>query len=181
LRTAGAAIAAAALIGAASPRPAAAAVLMTRDQALAAAFPAGAAVERQTSFLTDAQIAKARGLAGPGIEIASALVTRYVARDASGKLVGTAYFDTHRVRTLEETLMVVIGPEGKASRVDVLAFGEPPEYQPKKGWLDQFRGRGLDDELSVKRGIHGITGATLSSQAATDAVRRVLAIHAVLP
>jgi hypothetical protein len=171
-----------ALVLAAVPRPpASAAVGLTQDKALSTAFPAGSIVDRQTSFLTDAQLAKARELAGPGIELASALVTRYVGRDPAGRVVGTAYFDTHRVRTLQETLMIVAGPDGKALRVDVLAFGEPPDYLPKKGWLDQFVGRGLDDELSVKRGIHGITGATLSSQAATDAVRRILAIHAVLP
>ncbi len=170
-----------ALVLAAGPPPAAAAVAMTQEKALSAAFPAGTTVERQTSFLTDAQLATARDLAGPGIEVASALVTRYVGRDPSGRVVGTAYFDSHRVRTLQETLMIVVGSDGKALRVDVLAFGEPPDYLPKKGWLDQFTGRGLDDELSVKRGIHGITGATLSSQAATDAVRRILAIHAVLP
>lgn len=170
-----------ALLVAAVAPSARAAVAMTQEKALSEAFPAGSTVDRQTAFLTDAQLLRARQLAGPGIEVPSALVTRYVGRDPSGRLLGTAYFDTHRVRTLEETLMVEIGPDGKALRVDVLAFGEPPEYLPKKGWLDQFRGRGLDDELSVKRGIHGITGATLSSQAATDAVRRILAIHAVLP
>jgi FMN-binding protein len=169
------------VVAAVMATPVSAAVVMTQEKALATAFPAGAAVERQTSFLTDAQLARARELAGPGIEIASALVTRYVARGGAGAIVGTAYFDTHRVRTLQETLMIVVGPDGKVGRVDVLAFGEPPEYLPKKGWLDQFAGHGLDGELSVKRGIHGITGATLSSQAATDAVRRVLAIHAVLP
>ena len=112
--------------------------------------------------------------------IESALVTRYTGRDADGKIVGTAYFDTHRVRTLEETLMVVVGADGRVARVEILAFGEPPEYLPKKGWLGQFAGHALDEELSVKRGIRGITGATLSSQAATDAVRRILAIHEAL-
>jgi hypothetical protein len=107
-------------------------------------------------------------------------VTRYIGKDAQGNVLGTAYFDTHRVRTLDETLMVVVDPSGRAARIEILACDEPPEYLPKKGWLAQFLGRALDPELSVKRGIRGITGATLSSQAATDAVRRVLAIHEAL-
>jgi hypothetical protein len=160
--------------------PAGATVFLTQDKALALAFPAGVTIKRTTVFLTDAQLARARVLAGAGVDVASALVVRYVGVDDKGRTVGTAYFDTHRVRTLEETLMVVVGPDGRVSRVDVLAFGEPPEYLPKRGWLDQFLGRTLDDELSVKRGIRGITGATLSSQAATDAVRRVLALHGAL-
>jgi len=156
------------------------AVFLARDQALEAAFPKGTTVERRAEFLTDDQVARARGLAGPGVPVTSALVTRYVGRDASGAIVGTAYFDSHRVRTLEETIMVLVDPKGRVGRIEILAFGEPPEYLPKRGWLDQFLGRPLDDEMSVKRGIHGITGATLSSQSVTDAVRRVLALHAVL-
>lgn len=157
-----------------------AAVFLTQDKALELAFGPGATVERATAFLTQAQVDRARASAGPGVEIASALVTRYIGRDSGGRVVATAYFDTHRVRTLQETMMIVVDPAGRVARVEILAFGEPPEYLPKRGWLDQFKGRLLDDELSVKRGVRGITGATLSSQAATDAVRRVLAIHGTL-
>jgi hypothetical protein len=165
--------------GLASPAPAS--VSMTQDEALAAAFPAGTKVERQTHFLTEAQLAKARAAAGPGVPVEGALVVRYVGRDSAGKLVGTAYFDTHRVRTLDETLMVLVDPSSKVARVDILAFGEPEEYKPKPGWFSRFVGRSLDDDLALRRGILGVTGATLSSQAVTDAVRRILAIHGVLP
>ena len=64
---------------------------------------------------------------------------------------------------------------------EVLAFDEPPDYLPKKGWLAQLLGRPLDDELRLKRGVRPITGASLSSKAATDAVRRVLALHHAIP
>src|SRR5262249_44012804 len=98
-----------------------------------------------------------------------------------GKLVGTAYFDRHRVRTLDETLMVVVDPSSKVTRVDILAFDEPEEYKPKAGWFSRFVGRGLDDEPALRRGVLGVTGATLASHAATDAVRGILAIHGVIP
>jgi hypothetical protein len=48
----------------------------------------------------------------------------------------------------------------------------------RKHW---FQGRPLDRELAVSRAIHGVTGATLSARAATEAVRRTLALHQVLP
>ena len=168
------------LIVAAAATAAPAAVYLTQAEALKLAFPAPAVVDRRSEFLTEAQLRTARARAGSGVEIASALVTRYVGKDARGNILGTAYFDTHRVRTLDETLMVVVDPAGRPGRVEILSCDEPPEYLPKKGWLEQFVGRALDPELSVKRGIRGITGATLSSQAATDAVRRVLAIHEAL-
>jgi hypothetical protein len=158
-----------------------ASVFLTQSQALALAFPEGSTVERQAVFLTDAQLAKARDLAGPEVHLEEALVTRYVGKDAAGKPIGVAYFDKHRVRTVDETLMIVVDPAGRASRVEVLDFDEPPDYLPKKGWLAQLLGRDLDDELRVKRGIRPITGASLSSKAATDAVRRILALHRVIP
>jgi hypothetical protein len=155
-------------------------LFLSQPQALELAFGRGAAVERQSHFLTPQQLARARELAGPGVQVESALVTRYVGR-TDGRLLGTAYFDAHRVRTLQETLMIVVGPEGKVTRVDVLTFGEPEDYLPRPAWYGQFQGRALDRELAVSRGIHGVTGATLSARAATEAVRRTLAVHQVLP
>jgi len=151
-------------------------VFLTQERALRLAF-GEAAVERQAKFLTEPQVARARELAG--VEIPSALVTRYVAT-ADGRLVGTAYFDTHVVRTLPETVLIVVGPDDRIVRIEILAFGEPEDYLPRARWLEQFPGRALDRDLALKRGVHGITGATLSAQAVTDATRRVLAIHRLL-
>lgn len=158
--------------------PTVAKVFLTREQAFELAF-GDADVRRDAAFLSEAQVERARAIAGKGVEIRSAMVTRYVAT-RKGVLAGTAYLDTHRVRTLEETLMIVVAPDGTVARVEVLTFREPEDYIPRDRWYDQFDGRALDDELAVKRGIHGITGATLSADAATAAVRRVLAIHRVL-
>jgi hypothetical protein len=76
--------------------------------------------------------------------------------------------------------MVVVAPDGKVRRVEVVAFGEPLEYLAKKPFYEQFDGRCLDSDLELKRGIRGVTGATLTARATTDAVRRVLAMHQVL-
>ncbi len=153
-------------------------VFLTQDEALRLAF-GDATVTREAKFLANAQLARARELAGEGVEVESALVTRYTATK-DGKLLGTAYFDTHTVRTLPETILVVVGPDARVARVEILSFGEPQDYLPKTRWLDQFPGRRLDHDLAVKRGIQGITGATLSARALTQATRRVLAIHQVL-
>jgi hypothetical protein len=156
--------------------PAAAKVFLTVDEALKLAFP-DCKVERKTGYLTAGQVRRARELSG--VEVPSALVTYYVAR-RGGQPAGTAYFDTHRVRTLPETLMVVVDPQGRVARVEVIAFREPQDYLPRGAWYEQFRGRGLDRELRVKQGVHPVTGATLTVRATTDAVRRVLALHQVI-
>jgi hypothetical protein len=152
-------------------------VLLTPEEALKLAFP-GAAVERKTAYLTEAQQKAARKLSGDE-DVPSALVTYYVATK-DGRLVGTAYVDTHTVRTMPETILVVVDPSGAIARIEVLSFAEPEEYLPKPHWYEQFHGKPLDDELSMKRGIRAVTGATLTARATTDAARRVLALHKVL-
>jgi Na+-translocating ferredoxin:NAD+ oxidoreductase RnfG subunit len=152
-------------------------VFLSMDEALKLAFPA-ATVERRTAFLTDGQRREAQKLSGDA-DLPSALVVYYVATK-DGREVGTAYFDTHVVRTMPETIMVVIDPEGRAARIEVLSFQEPEEYLPKARWYEQFQGKALNDELSMKRGIRPVTGATLTARATTDAARRVLALHATI-
>lgn len=151
-------------------------VLLSTDEALRLAFP-GCRIERRTSFLTDAQLNRGRALAG--VEVRSRLVHAYGATEGC-RAVGTAYFDTHRVRTQPETVMVVLDPAGEVRRVEVLSFAEPPDYLPRGGWYEQFAGKRLVPELNLKRDIRPITGATLTARATTGAVRRVLAIHQVL-
>src|SRR5215472_15522753 len=153
-------------------------VFLTQDEALRLAFPSGTRVERKTAFLTQVQQTAAAKLAG-ATHPPSALVVFYVGvRD--GREVGTAYFDTHIVRTEPETLMILVDPAGAVSRIEVLSFAEPEEYLPREHWYAQFPGRKLDDELAVQRAIRPVAGATLTVRATMDAVRRVLAIHQVL-
>ncbi len=151
--------------------------LLTQDKALANAFPKGTKVERQSIFLEPGQLARIRDLSGQEIE--QELVIRYVGRK-SGEVVGYAYFDAHRVRTLPETIMVVVDADDAIDRVEILSFSEPAEYLPKRRWLDQFLGRPLDDELALNRAIRPISGATLSGRAITSSSRKILAIHEVV-
>lgn len=149
-------------------------VLITVEEALKLVFP-DATTSRQTLFLSDAQ--RARAAKASGAEISSSLATRYVAHDEMGKILGWAYLDTHRVRTLPETLMIVLDADGAVQRVEVVTFREPLEYMPREGWYRQYDGQTLDDDLALKREIRPVTGATLTARATTEAVRRILAIH----
>jgi len=153
-------------------------VYLTQEEALRLAFP-GATVERRTAFLTEAQRRQAQKLSGDD-SLPAALVSFYVARK-DGREVGTAYFDTHVVRTMPETILVVVDPAGALGRVEVLSFSEPEEYLPRARWYAQFPGKPLDSELSLKRGVRPVVGATLTARATTAAARRVLALHRVLP
>lgn len=157
--------------------PPAGKVFLTVEEALELVFPK-AEVKRGRVYLTAEQKKRASKLAKVPIE--QGIVRPYVARDAKGKLLGTAYLDVHRVRTLKETLLIVVDPEQRVRRIEILSFGEPLDYLPRGNWYAQFTGKRLDDKLTLKGGIRGVTGATLTARATTEAVRRVLALHQVL-
>jgi hypothetical protein len=148
-------------------------VLLTQEQALATAFPAGVKVTRQKFFLTPEQLAAARQESGGDFN--DQLVIRYAGSD--GRI---AYFDTHRVRTEPETVMVVVNADGTVDRVEILAFSEPTDYFPKRRWLDQLLHRHLDRDLALNRGVRPISGASLTGRALVNATRKLLAIHHVL-
>jgi hypothetical protein len=150
---------------------------LTQEEALRLAFPKGAVMTRKTAFLSEAdrsEIAHRSGGAPP-----TGLVAYYVAT-VDGKDVGTAYFDTHVVRTLPETILVVVDPKGAIARIEVLSFSEPEEYLPRGTWYGRFPGKTLGDELSEKKGIRPVTGATITVRVTVEAARRVLALDAFL-
>jgi hypothetical protein len=150
---------------------------LTQEEAIRLAFPKDAVVARRTAFLSDAdrkEVARrAGGALPPGLIV-------FYSGSAAGADLGTVYFDTHVVRTEPETLLVLVDTKGAIARIEVLSFSEPVEYLPRSGWYGQFAGRTLTDELSEKRGVRPVTGATLTVRATVEAARRILALDAFL-
>jgi electron transport complex protein RnfG len=173
-----AAVACAALaLAAFQPGGAAARVLLTRDAALAQAFGPRAKVTTRTVFLTPDEVKSVEQAAGA--KLASAHVTSY--RGTVGDtLVGTAYLDTHPVRSQMETVMIVVTPEGKVGAVEVLAFNEPDDYLAPVRWLERFDGQALSKDLRPGQAVPTLAGATLTARAVSAATRRTLALHALL-
>ncbi len=150
---------------------------MTREAALAQAFGVEARVEVRTVYLTPDQVTRVERAAGA--KLASPRVVAY--RGAVGdSLVGTAYLDTHPVRSQMETIMIVVTAAGKVGAVEVLAFNEPNDYLPPPRWLERFDGRALSKDLKPGLAVPSLAGATLTARAVSAAVRRTLALHAVL-
>jgi len=147
------------------------------DEAVRMLLP-GNSYERETLLLTEIEQAAGTELAAK--EIPSALVTRYVVRNEADGIVGYAYLDKHLVRTLPQTVMVAVDADGVLVGIKVLAFREPAEYMARDGWMAQFRGKTVQDEIKMKKNIDGITGATLTARAVTQCARRTVSIHQVL-
>jgi hypothetical protein len=153
-------------------------VFYARDEALALAFPDDATVEPQTAFLTAAHVTAVKQRAG--VDLDSLLFHYYVGR-RDGAVVGYAVIETHVVRTLPETLLIVLTPDGVVERVTLLAFYEPREYMPAARWLMQFNGRkGHDGGWRVGHDVHGITGATLTANGASQALRKTMVLYELI-
>lgn len=165
----------AALLGAAVTPLALAAVYYSKEEAFDLAFGAGATVETIPVFLSDSQVATVEKTAGTKLD--SQLFTFYVGKRGV-ETVAYAAIESHTVRTHPETLLVVLSPKGELAKIEVLAFHEPPEYQPPARWFAQLLSKPLE-RLRFGDGFDAISGATLSSNAALSSARKVLAIYGV--
>lgn len=148
-------------------------IYYSKSEAMKLAFGNDAKIEMLPIFFTEEQMRNTQRLAR--VKIDSALFTFYVGKQ-HGKIIGYAAIETHTVRTKPETLLIVLTPEGEPKDIHILAFHEPPEYQPPDAWFAQLYHRALE-ELDFNTGVQGITGATLSTREALNSVRKVLAIH----
>lgn len=151
-------------------------VILGERAALERAFP-GKTPVRHTLYLRPEEVKAVEQEARS--RLPSAVVTTFEARGPDG-VTGRAVLDTHVVRTMPETVLSVIEPDGRLRMALVLQFGEPPDYLPREGWLKTLEGRSLDGELWPGRAVRRVTGSTLTVQALTEAVRRALAIDRLL-
>ncbi|MFN0118168.1 MAG: FMN-binding protein [Elusimicrobiota bacterium] len=150
---------------------------MTQGQALNLVFSSGTVIERKNLYLNDEQKKNIELRAKSKLDFG--LVTYYVGTNADGGTNGFVFFNSHRVRTMPETMMACVNPDGSLRLVEILAFYEPADYLPPKKWFELFPNKKLNEDLWVKRGIRNVTGATLTTQAITENVRRILAIFEV--
>ena len=153
----------------------AATIYYSKDEAFEKAFGAGASVEALPVFLTEEQVAAIEAKAK--VKLDSQLFTFYEGR-REGQVVAYAAIESHTVRTQAETLLLVLSPQGQLTKTVVLAFHEPPEYQPPERWHAKLQGKKIE-ELVLNYGVDGVSGATLSVRAALDSARKVMAIFAL--
>ena len=151
-------------------------IFYSKNEAMELAFGKGAQIELLSLFPDQNEAAKIQELAK--VKLESGMFTFYVGKDQA-KLLGYAAIETETVRTKPETLMIVLTPEGELSNIVTLAFHEPPEYQAPERWFSQLLHKPLE-ELDFNKGVQGVTGATLSTRAALNSVRKVLAMYQVM-
>ena len=152
-------------------------VFLTKGKALELVFPEAEEIEKRHVFLTKPQAETIRKMARA--EVDSRLYTFYIAK-SGGEETGYAVIDTHTLRTLTETVMFVINPDGTLRHAETLAFFEPTDYMPSEKWINLFLEKTKMDRMKVGKRIPNITGATISAVSFSQATRRVLAVYRVM-
>jgi electron transport complex protein RnfG len=168
--------AAAALLAAALPATAAPSeqVFLTREQALAKAFPSGEQVAERKVSLSDAQRRRVEKRLGWRLK-EPWLIVHEGRRD--GASAGYAVVAEEVGKHEPITFMLKAMPDLRVEWVEVMTYREPHGSEVRKrGFLRQFEGRGAGDRLRPGREIENITGATLSVKAMAAGVARVLCI-----
>ena len=155
--------------------PARATVFFSKEEAMDLAFGKGATIESRPVFLSDEQSARIEKLAM--VKLDTQLFTFFEGY-REGKLVGYAVIESHTVRTQPETLLIVLSPSGDLVKSEILAFHEPPEYQPPSAWFATLLNKPIGD-LRQNQGVDGISGATLSVKASLEGIRKTLAVYQI--
>ncbi|MDA8793627.1 FMN-binding protein [Bacteriovoracaceae bacterium] len=128
---------------------------------------------KERIFLTKEQKENIEKLSG--VKLYSMLKIRYKNKCNNSSI----YIDSHIVRTLNQTLLLEVKNQS-IHKMKTLHFMEPLEYKSPIKWLKSFYTHKLNDKLKLNVDIDGLSGATLTATAVTNAGRKILAIEQVL-
>ena len=138
------------------------------------AFPDADEVKTKTLFLQGSNIEHLQKLSRTKIE--SGLFTFFIGYK-NGTPTGYAAIGSNIVRTYPQTYMVVLNPNGTVKTTLILAFHEPLDYLPTDRWLEQFKEKDIEEPIRPGDDIAGILGSSLSVNAVSAGVRKVLAVY----
>jgi Na+-translocating ferredoxin:NAD+ oxidoreductase RnfG subunit len=98
------------------------------------------------------------------------------------RVLGTFYADAVIGKQEYIGYALALDAAGRVLRLDVLDYRETHGWEIRnERWRAQFAGKTVADPVEISRDIANISGATLSCRHVTDGVRRLLALHALLP
>ena len=149
-------------------------VFYAQDEAMKIAFPDADEVKTKTLFIQGSNVEHIEKLSRAKVD--SGLFTFFVAYK-NGAPTGYAAIGSNIVRTYPQTYMVVLNPDGSVKTTLILAFHEPLDYLPTDKWLEQFKEKDIKESIRPGDDIAGILGSSLSVNAVSAGVRKVLAVY----
>lgn len=162
--------------------------LLTKEQALKEVFGGGAEVEVETKELSGDTLKTVKErLGGKLVHYQAGSESRRVAaeRDVDfyfaskgGKRFGVAIIDVEPGKWGPVTFIIAMTLDGTVKRVRVMEYVEK-RGRPiaRRSYMRQYAGKSSRSTLQVGRDITGISGATISSRAATFAVKKAIVLY----
>lgn len=149
-------------------------VYLTLEEALRIALPDSEEILTQTISFTPEQRKQVEAASGrPALE---PYWTIYVGK-SGGRVDGYAVVTEELGMYKPITSIVGITSEGRVREVAVMVYRESRGGDVRrKRFLNQYRGKRLEDPIRIHRDIINVTGATLSVRSMNAQVRKALAI-----
>jgi len=162
--------------------------IMTKEEALKQIFPSGTKIEVETKELSGdtlenikkklggSLIYEQEGSESAPVESSNTVDFYFGVKD--GKRIGVAIHDVEPGRWGPVEFMTAMDIKGTVKAVRVLSYQEQ-RGQPiaRLSFLNQFRGKSSTSVLTVGKDIIGVSGATISSRAATFTVKKAIVIY----
>jgi len=151
-------------------------VLATLEEALRTLMPEAVEVKREVHVLTPGQILSVSETAGVALDPETDREFYFfIGRSRDGEITGYVGADSVLGKWGRIHYMLLLDAAGTVKDVIVL------EYQEKRGrpvarkrFLKQFFGKTAADEISLRKDIRGVTGASISSRGMTDGIRKMV-------
>jgi len=150
--------------------------LINLNKALEIGYPK-CKISQKNFFLTDKQVETLKEKTEASVP--SALISRHKIK-CKKKKPTYVYLDTTIVRTQYQTMAIFLKKSGEVERVELISFGEPPDFILNKDWFALFNKKKELDKVALQTGIPMVMGATLSSRSASLGVQRALVLHKLL-
>ncbi len=161
-----------------TPPPVFSGISPDKIRVLQAGFPEADSFSRKVFRLKDNQ--KEEITRATGQKITSSFVTVYSAQN-DNQTFGYGLFDSTRGKSSLIKYFVGIKPDGQILTVEVIEYqGEKGASICRKEFKQQFAGKGISSRLMIGDDIDAMSGATISSRALTNGVRKLVHLwHAV--
>ncbi len=149
-------------------------VYLNPEQAMELAFPDANEVQTHTVTLDPELKARIQERAKNRVLFSKIEIHTGIRK---GEPMGYAMIHNVKGKVRPITFMLVIEPDGKVQRVEILAYRESHGGEIRHpSFLKQFVGKNVSDPIRNKRDIRNISGATISCRAIADGVRTLVAL-----
>jgi Na+-translocating ferredoxin:NAD+ oxidoreductase RnfG subunit len=163
-------------------------VLLTREQALKEVFPPEFQTKAETVTLSGDTLKAVLDRLGGSLvfeqegsesaKVSAETSVEFIFGESGGEKKGVAIIDVQPGKWGPVEFITAIDTQGQVRRVRVMSYQEE-RGRPiaQASFMNQYRGMTSKSALEVGKDITGISGATISSRAATFAVKKAIVLY----